>query len=151
MRKGLKRLGNQERHTFTGVFERTGYKVDHTYATDYENPTLLLVNVKDESGKVITSHVWFNYTKGFKKLGVLQKGDVISFRARVGTYTKGYLGYDYDRRLKNPVSQDYKLTFPSKVTLVNRDPDKPLPATDFGLIEMIKKDNHEYYVQRDLK
>ena len=88
MRNELKRLGNKQRYSFIGQFERVGYKNSYrTFA-----PTLLLKNVKlAETGQLITDHLWFNYTKGFLKLGELQKDDLITFDARVDDYYKGYI------------------------------------------------------------
>ncbi|MCT2909077.1 hypothetical protein EFT87_10460 [Schleiferilactobacillus harbinensis] len=69
MRDNLQAMGAEQRHTFTATFERTGYKTtDVRYATYYQ-PTLLVNDVTDEQGKVLTDHLWFNYTLGFQKLG----------------------------------------------------------------------------------
>lgn len=85
-RTKLKQIGSDERHTFTGVFERTGFK---SYRNKY-TPTLMLKDIKidDES---LTDHLWLKYGKNFLKLGKLEQGDIIQFDGRVSEYTKGYL------------------------------------------------------------
>ena len=89
MRKKLKQLGSQKRHTFIGRFERVGYKKSYRYC----RPTLLLTHVAlAETGELITEHLWLNYTKGFLDLGELLTGDLLRFNGRVASYVKGYFG-----------------------------------------------------------
>ena len=113
MRKDLKKIGSQERHTYTGVFVRYGFK------NGYKGPieTLLLKDIKDSAGNIISDHLWFNKTKGFAKYD-LKKGDVLKFDARVSSYQKGYKGYDEWTRIERPVETDYKLSYPTKIELV---------------------------------
>lgn len=110
MRKELKKI-NEERRTFTGMFERFGIK------NGFKGPekTILLISIKDSENKIVAEHLWFNYTKGFQKLGELKEGDVIKFNARVKKYEKGYKGYR-DDVLYSPIKTDYKLSHPSKIT-----------------------------------
>lgn len=75
---------------FTATFRRFGWK---KFMGQYVAKTLLLVDVKDKDGKVVTDHLWFKCGRGFDKLG-LEKGDQVQFHAKVGTYSKGD-GYDY--------------------------------------------------------
>lgn len=103
MRSKLKQIGSEERQYFTATFERFGKK--NGYMGQVE--TVLLINVMDESGKILTDHLWFNMTKGFKALN-LEKGDKISFMGRVQKYQKGYFGYRKDVYL--PPSTDYKIS-----------------------------------------
>lgn len=102
MRQKLKQIGRKDRHVFTGVFERTGMK------NGYKGPeeTLLLLDVKDEHGNVVTDHLWFNFTKGFREANP-EPGDVLEFRARVDSYVKGY--DEWSREV------DYRLTYPTAV------------------------------------
>lgn len=102
-----------ERKTFSGTFVRFGIK------NGWNGPeeTVLLTNIKDAEEHVITDHLWFNLTKGFKKLG-LRKADVVSFNARVAQYEKGYKGYRDD--VYSEVEIDYKLSYPSKVRKLTR-------------------------------
>ena len=98
-RKSLKNVGSEERHTFRGTFVRTGSKGGYTRIT-----VLLL-----------TDHIWFNYTEGFKKLG-LECGDEVEFDARVQEYKKGYWGDDEKKAKKRPpASISYKLSHPTKI------------------------------------
>lgn len=86
----------------------------------------MLVDVNDSNGKLVTNHIWFNYTKGFEKLGRLKAGDIISFMARVSPYVKGYRGYDIEKQMDHPIQQDYKLNYPTKIKLLNRSIDNSL-------------------------
>ena len=108
MRKELKKMDTQ-REVFTGVFSKYGIK------SNYKGPstdTLLLMNIRDEAGAIVTDHLWFNLTKGFEKLGSLKKGDRIRFEARVKRYKKGYV----NRKIGiDQQSFDYKLSHPTKM------------------------------------
>ena len=105
MRKELKKI-EEERLVFTGTFERKGIK------TGYKGPeeTVLLRNIRDASGKLVTEHLWFNYTKGFAKHSLIPGCEVV-FRARVKEYEKGYKGYRDDVYV--PIEVDYKLSHPT--------------------------------------
>ncbi len=98
-----KELGNngEVRDTFSGTFERYGSKNGW-----FGQRTVLLKDIKNNKGKVITGHLWFNLTKGFQKLH-LKKGDIIRFDARVKAYVKGY--DKINRKI------DYKLSYPTKL------------------------------------
>lgn len=114
MRKQLSTINNT-RQKFTGTFERFGEKSGWQGNIDF---TLLLTDVKDQEGKLMTEHLWFNLTKQFNALK-LQEGDVVEFHARVKRYFKGYRGYREDIYDK-PVETDYKLSHPTKIKLVSR-------------------------------
>lgn len=90
MRKELKIIGSKERHVFTATFIRFGFR------DGYKGPvkTILLQDVLLD-GKVVTDHLWFDLTKGFKNADLLP-GDVVEFCARVSIYEKGYKGYRND-------------------------------------------------------
>jgi len=108
MRKGLKNI-NGKRECFTGVFVRYGTK------SSFRGPrktTILLKDIKDQNGVILTDHLWFNLTKGFDEYD-LKEGDIISFDARVKKYQKGYKGYRED--VYEPIETDYKLSHPSKI------------------------------------
>ena len=112
MREAL-RQANGVRATFSGVVERYGIK------NSYGHPkqTLLLKDIKDGSGRVVTEHLWFNLTKGFARLG-LQAGDAVKFDARVKLYIKGYRGYR-DDVFDKPIETDYKLSHPTNLRKVS--------------------------------
>ncbi len=99
-RKELGKNG-EVRDTFTGIFDRLGSKNGWC-----GQKTVLLKDIKNKEGKVITGHLWFNLTKGFQKLH-MRKGDIIQFDARVKAYVKGY--DKIDRKV------DYKLSYPTKL------------------------------------
>lgn len=119
MRTKLRKIGSNARHTFTGVFERTGWK-DNYYGNIQ---TILLLNVKDEHGQIVTDHLWFNMTRGFETANPA-KGDILQFNARVSNYIKGYMGYR-DNVYDHPIEEDYKLSRPTKVINLTH-PDKML-------------------------
>jgi hypothetical protein len=108
MRKELKEL-EEQRDVFTGLFKKYGIK------SNYRRPstdTLLLINIRDNEGTLITDHLWLNLTKGFEKLGPLKEGDRIQFEARVKKYKKGYV----NRKIGiDQSSSDYKLSHPTKM------------------------------------
>lgn len=126
MRKELKRLGNNKRHTFIGEFVRTGYK--NSYRT--YTPTLMLKNIKlADTDQIITSHVWFNYGKHFLQLGELHEDDLIKFDARVDDYYKGYI---------TSSKHDYDLSRPTKVQFVTPQPGRhPMPTENADIIGYI--------------
>lgn len=97
-----------ERSVYTGEFVRTGTK--HGFKGDVK--TVLLKDVKDETGQIVTDHLWFNMTKGFEQAN-LQPGDIVEFRGKVERYIKGYKGYRED--IYKPLEDDYKLSRPTKV------------------------------------
>lgn len=94
----------EERSTFTGRFVSYGTKPGY----GRRPVTILLADIADEHGKVVTDHLWFNRTQGFDSLGPLRTGDRVKFDARVKTYHKGGRA---DRI-------DYKLSYPSQVRRV---------------------------------
>jgi hypothetical protein len=100
---------NETRCTFTGTFVRVGTKSSF----GHPKQTLLLADVKDSDGKIVTDHLWFNLTKGLAAL-CLNPGDTVSFDARVKEYLKGYRGHRDDVYDK-PVKTDYKLSHPTKL------------------------------------
>lgn len=110
-RKKLKEI-EEYRGTFTGTFKRKGEKRAYK---GYPETTILLINVRGENGAIITDHLWFNYTKGFRELN-LAVGDRVQFDARVKRYYKGYQGF----REEVPLSQerDYKLSHPTKMSII---------------------------------
>ncbi len=111
MRKELSKLNNL-RKTFTGTFKRYGTK---TNFKGFPEDTILLINIKDSNGKVVSDHCWFNLTKQFSELGELKEGGLIQFDARVKNYIKGYKGYKEEVQYERPLEEDYKLSFPTKI------------------------------------
>lgn len=107
MRKKLAEI-NGIRKSFIGTFKRYGTKsgFNGTPIT-----TLLLTNIIDSYGVVVTDHLWFNMTIGFENLGELKENEKIGFDARVKEYEKGYVD---DREI------DYRLSHPTKIRRVQQ-------------------------------
>ena len=53
--------------------------------------TMMLKDVKDETGQIVTDHLWMTVGKQLSRLNV-QVGEEIVFVARVTRYEKGYKG-----------------------------------------------------------
>lgn len=113
MRKELKIISSKERHVFTATFIRFGFR------DGYKGPvkTILLQDVLLD-GKVVTDHLWFDLTKGFKNADLLP-GDVVEFCARVSIYEKGYKGYRNDV-FGRPIEKDYRLSRPTKIKKIGK-------------------------------
>jgi hypothetical protein len=108
MRQELKKIDLQ-RELFRGTFKKYGLKSGYR---GHSTETILLVDIRDDNGKLICDHLWFNMTKGFELLGTLREGDVIRFEARVKKYKKGYV----NRRAGIDQSMvDYKLSHPTRI------------------------------------
>jgi hypothetical protein len=105
------------REKFVGTVAAFGSK--HGYK--HPLPTILLTSVRSAHKKIVTDHLWFNLTKGFADLK-LQVGDVVSFRARVKAYWKGYKGRDEYKQMEAPLEKDFHLSHPSNVEVVRRLP-----------------------------
>lgn len=108
MRKNLRNIGSKERHCYIGAFERFGLKKGYKGSI----ATVLLLNVYDADGNLVTDHLWFTKTKGFTQVN-LEQGDKVCFEARVDSYIKGYQGYRED--IYSDISVDYKLSYPTKI------------------------------------
>lgn len=108
MRKHLEKKENI-RSTFTGTFSRYGTKTNYK---GYPERTILLKDVMDWNGKIVSDHLWFNDTKGFQKLGDLEEGDIIQFDAGVKGYVKGFVNHRHgiDER-----EWDYRLSHPTRM------------------------------------
>lgn len=94
---------------FTGIFERFGLKDGWQGVSE---TTVLLRDIRNDWGKIVCDHLWFNYTKGFQRLGELKQGDIIEFQARIMPYVKGYINY---REETDNRELDYKLSYPTRL------------------------------------
>ena len=89
------------------------------------------------NNRVVTDHLWFNDTKGFRGLGELIEGDIIQFDARVRPYVKGYVS---PRRYIDERELDYRLSHPTKmkklhsgsppIVIYHKEVDEQLRAED---------------------
>jgi hypothetical protein len=113
MRKALaKNVG--ERKKFTGTFVKYGKKKNYH---GYSEETILIKDIIDlEQGRLVAHHLWFANTKNFQQLP-LAAGAQIEFEARIKKYEKGYrnVRYQMDNR-----TTDYKLSHPTKISLISR-------------------------------
>lgn len=141
MREELKDLTSESRHEFVGKFSRSGFKSDFiatTGVTVYK-PTLVLTDVVlASSNEQVSDHLWFNYTKGFLKLGELHEGDLIKFTARVNNYSTSK-------------KTDYKLSYPRKISRVDKGSSgKPMPVdNNKALIGYIMEKNKKFYIDNN--
>ena len=111
MRNQLKKMV-EERAQFTGTFERFGTK--RGWRGQIES-TILLVNIKDENGRIVEKFAWFNVGKRFKAL-ILRKGYVVSFSAKVEKCLReNYDSYTEDCKK----SSFYKLVNPTKIAVIS--------------------------------
>lgn len=112
-----KELANSEniRDKFTAIFVRYGSKLVHRGTT---TTTLLFEQVRNSKGILVAGHLWFTTTREFEKFS-FNKGDRVSFDARVKEYTKGYKGFR--KELGETVSKDFKLSYPTNVDRRLRD------------------------------
>lgn len=98
-----------KREKYKATFERFGIRSGYKGVIK----TVLLLDVIDQSHKLVTSHLWMDCGKQFDKLK-LKEGDFVQFYARVKTYEKGYKGYnEYGEEGFSTI--DYGLCYPSKV------------------------------------
>jgi len=106
MREQLKQLEGR-RARFRGTFVRYGIKNGWL---GRKLPTVLLKDITDREGDVVTDHLWFSLTKSFEALS-LQPGELVEFEARACPYWKGYRCWNEDLGLE----LDYKLAYPTRV------------------------------------
>lgn len=120
MRNQLKQL-QEQRMKFIGIFKRYGSKSNWH---GFPETTLILVDIKDNNGKIVTDHIWFKQIKGFVKINPLIEGDIIEFEARVKDYVKGYCGRKAEEYGEAYQELDYKLNFPTKIRKLQNDNNK---------------------------
>lgn len=109
MREQLKALEGV-RGTFTGTVARFGTKKAYR---GYPIPTIMLSEVRDAGGKIVTDHLWFKVGKQMEALE-LKTGEVVVFDARVTQYEAGYRGRREDV-YDAPLRTDYRLSNPTKI------------------------------------
>ena len=115
MRKELEQRDGR-RGTFTATFERFGSK------PAYKGPpivTLLFVDVRDASDKVVADHLWFKTALCWERAD-LKPGELVQFDARVREYWKGYRGH---RDEGEGLTKDYGLRYPKNDRELSRKPE----------------------------
>jgi len=148
MRAKLKNIGSNQRHRYSGKFVKYGFKYDDR-SKAHAKPTLILKDITlidDEREVLMADHLWLNLTAGFKKLGVLCEGEIVSFNCRVAQYKKGYY--------KTSKKVDYKLQFPTKVVLsqplIDLSQRKSWPDNNWEICNNIYKMYEEDYLKRGI-
>lgn len=113
MRTELQSLEGQKA-LFIATFEKYG-----TYRSKgVVGRSILLRDLKTQSGRWLADHTWINYTAGFDAAGEFIQGDLVQFTAWVKPYIKGYSGQRIEDRLKRNISLDYCLAYPRNVRKV---------------------------------
>lgn len=102
MRKHLRDLSGK-RASFTAIVSRYGSK--RRYMNESLD-TLLLEDIQDRRGRLVTDHAWLIVTLQIARLHLLI-GEVVAFEARIESYVKGYSFGRYDAY--NPTRMDYRL------------------------------------------
>ena len=108
MREILKSLGSEKRYTF--IARVTVFSFKKGFINKLPLKTILLTKVMCE-GKPITDHVWMNCGRRFYGL-LPQRFQWLQFEARVKIYKR------------KDGSTDYKLSYPSKVSIVSKKSNK---------------------------
>jgi hypothetical protein len=106
------------RGTFTGVFVRWGEErrdIGRGFSPLVLGETVLLRNVCDQVGKVVTEHAWLHRTRQWETLD-LRAGDMVQFRARVRAYYKGYEGL-----ADVPLKRDYELVDLRRIVVIRSE------------------------------
>jgi hypothetical protein len=118
MRKKLEKFG-YNRYTFFATFERYGSKKNHF--SIIPEVTMLFKNIRRKSSKdILADHIWLKCGKRMEDLGVLNKGDIIQFDARVTKYIKGYHGVVAQERGEEWSQEDWRLSTPTNVKIHKR-------------------------------
>jgi hypothetical protein len=80
--------------------------------------TILLTDITDGTGYIVTDHQWFNMTKNFEQAD-LKLGDFVEFKATVKKYIKRYKGRR-DYILYKPTQTDYMLLRPTNIRKLDK-------------------------------
>lgn len=107
MREELKKIGFEERHTFTAIVEKFSLKNGFR---GLPLRTILLTNVMHE-GIVVANHVWLTCGKRFYS-AILLSGDLIQFDARIKEYEKDIKVEE--KMFINPLKKTFAFHIPLK-------------------------------------
>lgn len=108
---------------FQATFVRTGVQRD-AYTSKPDGGDTLLFRDITYRGTVLCDHIWMPYAKVFRDLGPLVAGDVLTFEAGVGSYTRGYRGRNpYVLERSPPMRTNYHLVNPRDAEFVARSMD----------------------------
>jgi len=123
MRKELKKINNETRHTFEGFIEKFGSKKNYL---GFSENTILIKNICCNNN-LVAEHLWVVIKKTISKsildFSIKYKEDPVGkkiiFQGRVKKYEKGYKGYDLFLSLEKPVATDYKISHITKIQILN--------------------------------
>lgn len=115
MRTELKKLANR-RCRFVGTYQAT---IDHWNWKGEAHDSVLLTNIYDTEGELLTGHTWIQDTFAFGNLR-LHKGHRISFIGEVQEYMKGCRGMRRSQNNKKR-SVDYTVGHISDVSIIGFD------------------------------
>jgi hypothetical protein len=110
-----------KRGWFSATVKRFGIKK----YKEHVSRTILLVDIRDESGAEVTDHMWQTIGKQIEQLNPCL-GERVLFLASVGAYKKGYKGRREDEGLP-PVETDYCFKYASMFRRVGDPEPKELP------------------------
>lgn len=116
----MKNKTNNERATFTGVYRSN--------QSNIENGNIFLIRIIDEKNNIISTHQQLTFTRhDIEKVGTLQEGDIVEFRAICNGISK--------------VENKHILQHPSNIKIVTRVDVKAILSKDeiFAEIEHIRK------------
>lgn len=103
-----------KRMTFRGLFDHIKYFDGYMG----KEKKIKLINITDKNDTLMAESLWFNYTKGFADLGILQKNDIIEFNGRCKEYVAGHLDYEGEEYI--PYHDAYKISNPTKIKKIDR-------------------------------
>jgi hypothetical protein len=116
MRKLLKQQEGR-RGEFRGTVAQFGTKSANLGP---DLPTMLLRDVKNEMGQIVTDHLWMTVGTQLSRVN-MQVGEELVFAARVTRYEKGYKG-SREGVFAAPPATDYRLSYPTNVRRVETRP-----------------------------
>lgn len=95
----------------------------------------------DNTWQPVTDHLWFNLTKGFQKLGLLNTEDIVQLNGRVSDYYKGYF--------TDVKQHDLKLFYPTKIKLLSERDTIPLPSDKNAIIGLVMNLEWDFYTSNN--
>lgn len=82
--------------------------------------SVLLTNLQNCSGQLLTKHVWINQTMAFEEV-YPDNGEWIVFTGEISEYVKGRINGEISERMKKPIRIDYCVKNPREVKIISRN------------------------------